>query len=75
MFTEFLFFKSMLSRPKGLDDIPDWAPADGAEPLASALPLLEGALVTHAHVAAGVEDAVNHVFVADGALAGAVGPE
>ena len=39
-------------RPKGLDDISDWASAYGAKPLAPPLPLLEGALVTHAHVAA-----------------------
>ena len=34
-------------------------PAHRAEPAAAAFPLLQGALVAHAHVAAGVQDAVD----------------
>ena len=34
-------------------------PAHRAEPAAAAFPLLQGALVAHTHVAAGVQDAVD----------------
>jgi len=46
-------------RSEGLDDITNDVPAHRAKPAAAAFPLLQGALVAHAHVAAGVQDAVN----------------
>ena len=45
-------------RSEGLDDVTNDVPAHRAEPAAAALPLLQGALITHAHVAAGIQDAV-----------------
>ncbi len=46
-------------RSEGLDDVTNDVPAHGAEPAAAAFPLLQGALVAHAHVATGVQDAVD----------------
>merc|ERR1711994_713374 len=57
------------SRPVSPDDVPDGCPAEGALP--SLGPLLHGALEAHAHVAAGVEDAVHLGLEADHALGGA----
>ena len=54
------------------DDVTDGRPADGAQPLggvAGPAVQLDGALVTEAHVAAGVEDAIDAPLVAHGALA------
>ena len=56
------------SRPVRPDDVPDGGPAEGALPCLG--PLLDGALEAHAHVAAGVEDAVHVGLVADHALCG-----
>ena len=52
----------------GADHVPDGCPAQRALPGPS--PLLDGALEAHAHVAAGVEDAVHVRLVADHALCG-----
>jgi len=46
-------------RSEGLDDVTNDVPAHRAEPAAAAFPLLQGALVAHAHVATGVQDAVD----------------
>lgn len=56
------------SRVVRLDDIKNGGAANGTVAAALALPLLEGALVTHAHVAAHVQHAVDGLLVADSAL-------
>lgn len=50
------------------DDVPDDGPAQRTVAAADAAPLLDGALVAHAHVAAHVQHRVDRVLVADGAL-------
>lgn len=56
-----------LRAPVGLDDVFDCPPADGAARVGHLLEL-EAAGVAQTHVAAGVEDRVHGVLVADGAL-------
>ena len=48
------------------DDISDGLPAHGTLPRLG--PLVDGALEAHAHVATGVEDAVNLALIADNTL-------
>ena len=47
-------------------DVPDGLPAHGTLPRLG--PLVDGALEAHAHVATGVEDAVNLTLIADNTL-------
>ena len=58
--------KGPASRPVRPDNVPDCGPAEGALPGLG--PLLDGALEAHAHVATGVEDAVNLALTADNTL-------
>lgn len=61
-----LFLRS-LRASVGLDDVFDLSSADGAARVGHLLEL-DAAGVAQTHVAAGVDDGVHHVFVADGAL-------
>lgn len=49
-------------------DVPDHGPAQRALSAALAAPLLQGALVAHAHVSAHIQHSVDRVLVADSAL-------
>ena len=53
----------------GLDDVFDLSPADGTAGVGHLLEL-QSAGVAETHVAAGVDDRVHRVLVADGALVG-----
>ena len=59
-------------RTVGADDVTDGSTADGAKSLSSLISSAtvegDGAAVTEAHVTARIEDAVDAVLVADGAL-------
>ena len=60
---------SSFSRTKGLDHITDGESTHGAEASSAASPLLQRTIVTHAHMSASVQDAVDRLLVAHGALA------
>lgn len=57
-----------LLRPECFDDVTDDMSTHRTEAAASALPLLQCAFVAHAHVATGVQNAVNSFFETNSAL-------
>lgn len=50
------------------NDVPDNGPAQWAMSAAHSAPLLDGALVAHAHVAAHVQHRIDGILVANGAF-------
>jgi len=57
----------------GADDVPDHRPAQWALATTHSAPLLDGAVVAHAHVSAHVQHRVDGILVADGAFGTRIG--